>query len=56
MCVNCDLNVLNEALAALEPVFEQYGKRETINAIHDYFHDGQPDINVTHDTLWERGF
>ena len=44
MCVNCDLNVLNEALEALKPVFESFGKRETINAIHDYFHAGQPDI------------
>lgn len=56
MCVNCDTNILNEALVALEPVFEEYGKREVINAIHDYFHAGQPDINVTDATLWERGF
>ena len=46
MCINCEGNILNEALVALEPVFEQFGKREVINAIHDYFHAGQPDINV----------
>lgn len=56
MCVNCDTNILNEALVALEPVFEDFGKREVINAIHDYFHAGQPDINVTDATLWEKGF
>jgi hypothetical protein len=57
MCINCDTNILNEALGALEPVFDQFGKREVINAIHDYFHAGQPDIkNVNQDTLWERGF
>jgi hypothetical protein len=42
MCANCDTNILNEAFIALEPIFEQYGKRNVIDAIHDYFHRGQP--------------
>lgn len=56
MCVNCDTNILNEALGALQPVFEQFGKREVINTIHDYFHAGQPDIKVNQVTLWDSGF
>ena len=53
MCVNCDTNILNEALEALKPVFEDHGKRQVIDVIHDYFHAGQPDNNVTDATLWE---
>lgn len=39
MCANCENNILNEAFIALEPLFEQHGKREVIDVIHDYFHN-----------------
>lgn len=39
MCDLCDTHILNEAFIALEPLFEQYGKREVIDVIHDYFHN-----------------
>lgn len=55
MCVNCDDHILNEAFELLKPLFNQYGQRNVIDAIHDWFHYGQHK-NVTQDTLWERGF
>lgn len=54
MCVNCDNNILNEAFNALEPVFEQFGKREVISEIHHYFHYIQPNINENQPTLWDK--
>lgn len=39
--VSTDTNeILEEAFLVLEPIFEQYGKREVIDAIHYYFHKG----------------
>ncbi len=42
MCDLCDTTILNEVMIALDPLFEQHGKRKVIDIIHDYFHAGQP--------------
>lgn len=51
MCINCDDYILNEAFALLEPLFEEYGRMQVVNAIHGWYHHGQN--NVAQVTLWE---
>lgn len=56
MCVNCDDSIINDAFAALDPVFRMYGQRTVIDAIHNYYHHVQPTINQNNLTLWDQGF
>ena len=37
MCVNCDTNILNEALLALDTVFQQHGEYNTLFILNDYY-------------------
>ena len=53
MCVNCDDYILNEAFAALDPLFEQYGQRNVIDVIHNWYHYGQHK-DVAQVTLWDK--
>ena len=37
MCVNCDTNILNEVLIALDPIIEQHGEYNTLFILNDYY-------------------
>jgi len=37
MCVNCDTNILNEALIALDPIIEQHGEYNVLFILNDYY-------------------
>jgi hypothetical protein len=37
MCVNCDTNILNEALEALDTIFQQHGEYNTLFILNDYY-------------------
>jgi hypothetical protein len=37
MCVNCDTNILNEALVALDTIFQQHGEYNTLFILNDYY-------------------
>lgn len=56
MCVNCDTNILNEALEALEPIFNKFGTHLVLQTITDFFKYEDSDIHTDQGTLWERGF
>jgi len=37
MCVNCDTNILNEVLIALDPIIEQHGEYNVLFILNDYY-------------------
>ena len=37
MCVNCDTNILNEALETLDTIFQQHGEYNTLFILNDYY-------------------
>jgi len=37
MCVNCETNILNEALIALDPIIEQHGEYNVLFILNDYY-------------------
>lgn len=39
MCVNCDTNILNEALEILDPIFQQHGEYNTLFIINSYYEE-----------------
>jgi hypothetical protein len=39
MCANCDTNIVNEVMEALDPIFESFGEQEVLDIIHDYYHN-----------------
>ena len=45
--IDKEVIILQKVMYHLVPVFDQYGKDEVINAVHDYFH------NKNKDKKWE---
>ncbi len=43
MCANCDTNIVNDVMLALDPIFEEFGKQEVLDIIHDYYHNRHRD-------------
>jgi hypothetical protein len=39
MCINVEAFLVDESFALLEPLFEQFGKQEVLDAIHNYYHN-----------------
>jgi hypothetical protein len=37
MCVNCETNILNEALIALDTIIEQHGEYNVLFILNDYY-------------------
>jgi hypothetical protein len=37
MCVNCDTNILNEALIALDPIISEHGEYNTLFILNSYY-------------------
>lgn len=56
MCVNCDENIISEAFSALDAVFRQYGQRNVIDAIHNYYHHVQPKQGSLYFDEWQKEY
>lgn len=43
MTIKDDNDILTQILDALDNTMEEFGKREIMDILHQYFHNGQPE-------------